>query len=116
MPLAFWVCAGLTAVSAAVSLGFSVAGLKAADGPGSHTASRYALARSAALLAVAATAVFAGDVGFELAAAGAMVLVQALDAFVGAANADRLKTAGPALTAAANLAALIWLLATEHLG
>jgi len=41
-----------------------------------------------------------------------MVLVQALDAGVGAATKDRLKTFGPAATAAANLVVLVWMLNT----
>jgi hypothetical protein len=74
----FWICAAVTAASSLVSLGFSIAGLRAADSSG-IIASRYALARS---LAIA----------------------------VGAASRNRMKTVGPAVVAALNLAALVWLL------
>ncbi|MDX6666620.1 MAG: hypothetical protein QOG68_2826, partial [Solirubrobacteraceae bacterium] len=40
----------------------------------------------------------------------AMVIVQALDALVGATIHDRMKTLGPASLAAVNLVALVWLL------
>ncbi|UYM06277.1 hypothetical protein [Solicola gregarius] len=108
MPLAFWVCAAVTAISAAVSLGYSIAGLVAA-GDADRTASMYASARSAALAVVAVAAIFVGSVPFLAAVAVAMVLVQAADTVVGRLIRDRLKTIGPAATAAANLAASIWL-------
>ena len=67
------------------------------------------MARSAALAAVAIAAIFVGSVPFLTAVAIAMVVVQAADAVVGRLIRDRLKTIGPAATAAASLAALIWL-------
>ncbi|WP_246490566.1 hypothetical protein [Brevibacterium oceani] len=109
MDISYWVCAGITVISAAVSFGYSLAGLRTSDAP-SKTASRYAFSRSVALLAVALTALFAGSVGFVAAAAIAMVLVQTIDAVIGAGIHDRLKTYGPALTALFNLAALVWML------
>jgi len=57
MPLSYWICAAITAVSAFVSLGFSIAALRPADGA-SLTASRYATARSIALVVVAVVAFF----------------------------------------------------------
>lgn len=111
MPLALWACAAITAVSAVVSLGYSIAGLLAA-GESDRTASRYALARSVALAVVAAAALVLGSVPFLVAVAAAMVLVQGADAVVGALVRDRLKTFGPAGTAMANLATLLWLCAT----
>lgn len=108
-PLAFWVCAAVTAISATVSLGYSIAGLVAA-GETDRTASMYALARSVVLAVVAVAAIFIGSVPFLTAVAVAMVVVQAADAVVGRFIRDRLKTIGPAATAAdAPLAALIWL-------
>lgn len=109
MPLAFWVCAAITAVSAAVSLGYSVAGLVGADGA-ERTASRYACARSVALTVVAIATFPVGSIPFLVAVAVAMVIVQAADAVIGKLIGDRFKTIGPAATAAANLAALVWLL------
>ncbi|WP_241681030.1 hypothetical protein [Pseudactinotalea terrae] len=108
MPLAFWVCAAVTAISAIVSLSYSIVGLVAAPET-DRTASMYASARSAALAVVAVAAVFVGSVPFLTAVASAMVVVQAADAVVGRRIRDRLKTIGPATTAAANLAALIWM-------
>lgn len=113
MPLAFWICAAVTAISAAVSFGYSVAGLRGSD-PGSRTPSQYAVARSLALVVVAAIAPFTGSVAFltAVAVAAAMVIVQAADAVVGALRGDRFRTFGPAATAAGNLGALVWLLLT----
>jgi len=111
MPLAFWICAAVTAISAAVSFGYSVAGLRGSD-PGSRTPSQYAVARSLALVVVAAIAPFTGSVAFLTAVAAAMVIVQAADAVVGALRGDRFRTFGPAATAAGNLGALVWLLLT----
>jgi hypothetical protein len=108
MPLSFWVCAVVTVISAVVSLGYSIAGLiRASDAD--RTASMYACARSVALAGVAVVALFAGSTPFLVAIAIAMVIVQAADAVVGGVTRDRLKTIGPAATAAANLAALMWL-------
>ena len=109
MSVAYWVCAAVTVVSSVVSAGYAVAGLRAATGA-TRVPSLYALARSVALVAVAAASLFAGSIGFLAAAAIAMIVVQALDAVVGATIKDRVKTFGPAATAAFNLAALVWLL------
>lgn len=70
----------------------------------------YALSRSCALLVVAVVALTLGLVPFAAAIAIAMILVQAGDAVVGANDGERLKTFGPAATAAVNLAALVWML------
>jgi hypothetical protein len=112
VPVAFWVCGLVTLISSGVSLGYSVAALRAADGPAELLASRYAAARSVALAAVAVAAFFSGSVGFAVAVGLAMVVVQALDAVVGSTIPDRLKTVGPACTAVVNLAAVGWLLAS----
>jgi hypothetical protein len=107
--VAIWVCAALTIVSAGVSLGYAVAGFRAANGP-ERLPSSYALARSVALVVVAVIAPVTGSLAFIAAAAIGMICVQALDAIVGGMNRDRPKTVGPALTAAANSAALVWAL------
>ena len=111
MSLSYWVCAIITAVSAAVSFGFSVAALR---GGSKETliASRYAAARSLALFAVALFALFTASVPFVTAVAIAMVIVQAADAVVGVSIRDRMKTIGPAVITVVNLAALIWMLAS----
>ena len=53
-----------------------------------------------------------GSTPFVVAVAVAMAIVQAADAVIGKLIGDRLKTFGPAATAAANPAALTWLLMT----
>jgi hypothetical protein len=108
--VSFWICAAVTVVSSLVSLGYAIATLRAAQGD-VVTPSRYALARSLALAAVAVAALFTGSVGFAAAASAAMAVVQGADAFVGAAIPDRVKTFGPAATSVAGLATLVWMLA-----
>ena len=105
MSLAFTVCALVTAVSAFISLGFSLA---AARAPGGAIA-LYSCARSIALALISVIPFLNGSVGWLEAIAVCMVIVQALDAAIGVVIRDRMKTFGPAGTAAANLAALLWL-------
>lgn len=109
MSTAFWICAVVTAISAFVSLGYSVAGLRGAEAA-SRTGFMYAFARSLALALSAVIAIVSGSVGYLAAVAIAMVIVQACDAVVGAVIRDRMKTIGPAATAALNSAAVCWLL------
>lgn len=109
MSTAFWVCAAITAVSAFVSLGYSVVALRAAT-PSDRTSSMYASARSLALALAAVVALFAGSPPFLVAVALTMTVVQAADAVIGALIHDRLKTVGPAATAATNAVTLVWLL------
>lgn len=110
MSAAFWVCAAVTALSALVSLGFSIAALAGSDAA-SRTNAMYTSARSLALAVAAVTALFVGSRSFLTAIALAMVVVQAGDALIGVKIHDRLKTIGPALMALANAITLIWLLA-----
>ena len=109
MTLAAWLCSAVTIVSSLVSLGFAVAGLRARNGTG-RVPSEYALARSAALVVIAIVAPLTSDAGF-IAAAVAMICVQGLDAVIGARLGNRVKTLGPAATAATNAVALVWLIA-----
>jgi hypothetical protein len=108
--ISFWICAAITAANSFVSLGFSIVGLRQADATG-VVASRYALARSAAISLAAAIASSTGSVGFVAAVAIVMTVVQFADTAVGAFSRDRQKTFGPAVLALLNLAALVWLLA-----
>lgn len=73
--------------------------------------SMYALARSTAILVAAVIGLFSFSAAYVTAMALVMIIVQALDTVVGVRIHDRFKTVGPAITAAANAAALIWLLA-----
>ena len=110
--MAFWVCAGITLISSMVSAGYAVANLRT-----THLRSRgvaeYALSRSIALVVVSIIAVFVANTGFLVAVATCMTLVQGMDSVVGARSGDRFKTVGPAMTASANAAALIWMLLAQ---
>lgn len=112
MTLAAWSCAAITVISAAVSFGYSIAGLRTSP-PEGRTPSMYAVSRSVALLTVAVVALFTRSEPFIAAIAIAMVIVQAGDAVIGSRIHDRLKTIGPAATAAANLATLVWMRAAS---
>ena len=79
--------------------------MRSPEGPG-RTNALYAFSRSLAL-AVAVVVLFARSEDWLKAVAVAMTIVQAGDAVIGVQIRDRLKTVGPALTAAGNLAALV---------
>lgn len=104
-------CSIVTLISAAVSLGYAISSLRAAT-DGSRIPSSYALARSAALVVVAGVAPFTASLPFIAAAALGMICVRALDAVIGGRIGDRVKTYGPAITAAVNAVGLFLLLAT----
>ena len=99
----------LTLASAAVSLVFSVRALRQPD-PQRLMVAHYTVARSVALFAVAVVPLFVALDGWLIAVAVAMIVVQALDAVVGIARRDPVFTIGPAVTAAANGAVLVWFL------
>jgi hypothetical protein len=105
----FILCALISAVSALVSLGFSIAVQRTVTGA-ARTMALYACARSLALFAVSVVPFLSGSVGWLLAVAWSMIIVQALDAVVGMTIKDNVKTFGPAGTALLNLAAVIWLI------
>lgn len=109
MPLVAWICCLVTLMSALVSLGFAVHATATARGE-ARTPSRYALSRSLALVVLAVMALASGATVLIAGAAVAMIVVQAADAVIGVLIHDRLRTFGPALTAAANAAALAALL------
>jgi hypothetical protein len=108
----FWTCTIITAISALVSAGFSVAGL---FGPsGSDSIERYAASRSVALLiAVLCCIGFRSRIGIA-ALALVMSLVQGFDGLISALAHDPAKTYGPFVFAIANLAALLWLLRSHE--
>ena len=109
MTTPFIVCAAITAVSAIMSLGFSVAAaLSATDH--ARTMALYASARSLALALASVVPFLTGSIPWLLAVACCMIVVQACDAAIGATIKDRMKTLGPAGTALVNLAAVFWLL------
>lgn len=109
MTLPFILCASVTAISAIISLGFSIAAVLGATGT-ARTMALYACARSTALMIGSAAALLTGSSGWLQAMAWSMIIVQAGDAVIGATIKDPMKTYGPAGTALLNLVALIWLI------
>jgi hypothetical protein len=109
MTLPFIFCASVTAISAIISLGFSItAALGATDA--ARTMALYACARSTALVIASAVPFLTGSTGWLQAMAWSMIVVQACDAVIGATIKDPMKTYGPAGTALLNLMAVIWLI------
>jgi hypothetical protein len=100
MTSVFWICAIITAISAFVSFGFSLAALRGKGEP--LIASMYASSRSIALALISLVPLFTGTRSWLLAIALAMVIVQALDALVGIKQHDAMKTFGPACLAILN--------------
>ncbi len=103
------VCAGMTTLSAGISLGFSLVAARSARGP-ARTLALYASVRSLALFAAGLASFVVGGPGWLEAIAALMIMVQAGDAVVGIAIKSRMKTIGPLVTAAVNGAALWWFL------
>jgi len=109
MTTPFLVCAAVTAVSAFVSLGFSIASVPGANGQ-TRTLALYTCARSTAFAIVSLVPFATGWRLWLEAVAVGMIILQALDAGVGVTMRDRMKTLGPAAIAVTNLAALVWLI------
>jgi hypothetical protein len=109
MSIPFLFCALITAVSAVISLGFSVA---AAFNTANEVRDMalYTCARSVALVLISAVPFFTGSTPWLQAIACSMIIVQVCDAAIGVVIKDRMKTFGPAGIALLNLAAVIWLL------
>ena len=108
---AFWICAGVTAASALVSLAFSTTAVLSVRRQ-ARTNAMYVLSRSVALAAVSLVPLISQTRSSLLTIALAMVIVQAMDAIVGGIVRDRMKTFGPASLGALNLVALVWFLAS----
>ena len=108
MSTAFWVCSSITAISALVGLGYSIATVGWSPTP-QQVPAMYAFARSLALAAGAVAALLMQSVAFAEAIAFAMIIVQAGDAIIGVRLRERLRTFGPAATSLANAVALVWL-------
>jgi hypothetical protein len=109
MNMSFIVCTLITAVSAVISLGFSIAATFTPANEVRNVA-LYTCARSVALMLASAVPFFTGSTSWLEAIACCMIIVQVCDAGIGVVIKDRMKTFGPAGTAVLNLAALIWLL------
>ena len=109
MTTPFLVCATVTAVSAFVSLGFSIAAVPGANGQ-IRTLALDTCARSIAFAIICVVPFATGWSLWLGAVAVGMIILQVLDAGVGVAISDRKKTFGPAAIAITNLAALVWLI------
>ncbi len=94
MSIPFLFCALITAVSAVISLGFSIA---AAFNTGSEVrnVALYTCARSVALVLVSAVPFFTGSTPWLQAIACSMIIVQVCDTAVGVLIKDRMKTSVP---------------------
>jgi hypothetical protein len=105
----FVFCAFITAISAAISLGFSVAAVLNMRNEVRNMA-LYTCARSLALAIASLVPFLTKSTPWLQMIACSMIIVQVCDAGIGVVIKDRMKTFGPAGTALLNLAALIWLL------
>jgi hypothetical protein len=93
MTLPFIVCASITAISAFISLGFSIsAALSATDD--ARTMALYASARSTALMIAGVVPFLTGSNGWLQAMAWSMIIVQPSDAVIGGTIKDPMKTYG----------------------
>src|SRR5258708_20258099 len=91
MTLPFIVCASITAISAIISLGFSIlAALGATDI--ARTMALYACARSMALMIASAVPFLTGANGWLQAMAWSIIIVQACDPFIGGTIQHPLQT------------------------
>ena len=107
MTSAFVACAVITTVSAAISLGFSIAAVLPASGQ-ARTMALYASARSLAFALISLVPFTTGSASWLEATAVGMIIVQFCDAGIGVTIHDRMRAFGPAGTAIANLAVLVW--------
>lgn len=108
----YFICALITAISAAVSLGFALQTYqqaKSQPGP-TLTNAQYALSRSLALAIVACGLLVDHSQGYLIALAVTMIGVQLFDGLIGL-KISLFKTLGPLLTAGGNAICLaLWLL------
>ena len=108
MTIPFLLCASITAVSALISLGFSIAAVVPSTG-GTRITALYVCSRSLALALASAIPFLVVSNAWLLAVALCMTLVQAGDAAIGVIKNNRIETFGPLGTAALNLIAIVWL-------
>jgi hypothetical protein len=93
MGASYWACAGITALSARISLFFVARAIGASTGL-AQTNARYAAARCLPLALVSFVPFFHHSRPFLVALALVMTLIQALDAFIGVSIKDRMETLG----------------------
>lgn len=109
MTAPYLVLAVITLASTLPSAYFSARELRNPDAE-ARRVGRYLVVRSVALVLVAVVPLVHHSVGWLAAVAVAMIIVQASDAVLGLARKQTRFVIGPAVTAAATVAALLWLL------
>src|SRR5882757_1001264 len=107
MTVPFLLCATITAVSALISLGFSIAAI-VTSAEATRVVALYVCSRSLALAIASAVPFFTGSSSWLLAVAVCMTIVQTGDAVIGVIKNNRIETFGPLATAAVNLIAIVW--------
>jgi fucose 4-O-acetylase-like acetyltransferase len=107
MTIAYGMCVAVTTLSALISAYYSVAAVRAASASSKEIA-LYTCAGSTSLLIVAVIAFVYQSMEYLSAVALAMILVQLFDMCIGIRSRDRMKTFGPAVVAALNVAALLY--------
>src|SRR5260370_36795652 len=95
MTVLFIFGASITAISAIISLGFSIAAALGATGT-ARTMALYACARSVALMIASAVPFLTGSTGWLQAIAWSMIIGQACDAVIGKTIKNRMKNLCPA--------------------
>ena len=108
----YYMCSTITAISACVSLGFSIEAFIKAKHVGSEafTNAMYSLSRSCALAFSSFIPFLFHSISYLLLMSLIMIFIQALDAIIGFKIRNKFKTYGPMLTSIGNLIFLIWLI------
>lgn len=105
----YYLCALVTFASAFTSLGFSIAAYRNVNNS-TRISEMYTLSRSFALALASVIPIIYHTVQWLSAIAIIMIIVQAIDAYIGVKLKDLLKTYGPAMTSLLNLCAFVWLI------
>lgn len=95
----YYMCAGVTLISAVLGTAFSIGAVVKGKGKNRETA-LYMFARSLALVGIALIPVFMEVNEILLLITGAMLLIQIIDGCIGIAIKSRMRTIGPFIMAA----------------
>lgn len=102
----YYICAGITLVSAGLGVGFSIAAILGEAGKNKQNA-LYMFARSLALLGIAFVPIFIESEKILIMITGAMLVVQVVDGGIGIIIKSRMRTVGPFIMAAFHLFCLL---------
>lgn len=102
----YYICAGITLVSAGLGVGFSITAILEKTGKNKQNA-MYMFARSLALLGIAFMPIFIESVKILIMITGAMLVVQVIDGGIGIVIKSRMRTVGPFIMAAFHLLCLL---------